>query len=126
MLTKKELAEIRQRFEAGGADKPLRIEGDHLKDEGQVIDLGWSVLSAKGHGLKFGDGKEASVSYASGTTFDAATFLVHLPVDMANLLDDLEHYHLILAGLLADDKETVRIAKHLVVERVGEERDTES
>ena len=118
MLTKKELAKIRQRFEAGGADKPLRIEGEHIKDEGQVIGLGWHV-----HGTGKMGGHEYTVSYASHTTFDAATFLVHLPVDMANLLDDLEHHHLVLAGLLANDEEAIEVAKHLVADRVEEERE---
>ncbi len=117
MLTKKELARIRQRFEAGKADLPLRIEGNHIKDGGQVIGLGWHV-----HGTgKTGD-HEYTVAYASHTTFEAATFLVHLPVDMSNMLDDLEHYHLVLAGLLAGDEEALRIAKRLVVERGEQEK----
>ncbi len=129
MLTKKNLAKIRQRFEAGGANGPLRLEGDHLKDEGEAISLGWSVRSAAGHGIKKPSGEEGEewpVVYATGTTFDAASFLVHLPVDMANLLDDLEHYHLVLAGLLAGEEEATRVAKRLVIERVGEEREEQS
>ncbi len=132
MLSKKNLAKIRQRFEAGGANGPLRLEGDHLKNEGETISLGWSVYSAAGHGIRKPesgkedqewDGQEWPVVYATGTTFDAASFLVHLPVDMANLLEDLEHYHLVLAGLLAGDEEATRVAKRLVIERVGKERE---
>jgi len=124
MLKLKEVAEIRKRWEAGKADKPMRIEGDHLKDEGQVIDLGWRVLSAEGHGMPFGDdGKEASILYASGTTFEAATFLVHLPVDMANLLDDLERIHLLMAGVIKCNEEAIAHAKEFVFGRIAEERD---
>ena len=113
MLTKKELSKIRKRFEDGGATEPLRIEGDHLKDEGQVIGLGWHVLGTS----KMGD-REFTVSYASHTTFDAANFLVHLPIDMANMLDDLEYYHLVLAGVLAGNEEAIETAKFLVAERM--------
>lgn len=109
MMTKTELAEIRQRFEAAGADKPLRIVGNHVKDEGQVIDLGWDV---NGTG-KLGD-HEYTISYANNTTFEAATFLVHLPLDMGQMLEDLEQYHLILAGILSGDEEAIRIARRLV------------
>ena len=123
MLSKKELAKIRRRFEEGGADKPLCIEGDHIKDEGQVISLGWNVKSAKGHGMPFGDGQEAAVVYATGTTWDGANFLVHLPVDMGNLLRDAEQFHLLLAGLLAQDEEATRIAKAIVIDRVALERE---
>jgi hypothetical protein len=117
MLKKKELAKIRARFEAGGADKPLRIEGDHIKDEGQVIGLGWHVLGTG----KMGD-HEYTISYASHTTFEAATFLVHLPVDMASLLDDLERIHLLLAGVIKGDEEAINYAKEFVCGRIEEER----
>ena len=123
MLKIKDVAEIRQRFEAGKADKPMRIEGEHITEEGGAIDLGWRVLSAEGHGMPFGDGEEASICYASGATFDAATFLVHLPVDMANLLGDLERIHLLVAGLVKGDAEAIEFAKEFVIGRVQEERE---
>lgn len=113
MLTKKELAEIRQRFEAAGADKPLRIEGEHIKVKDGAIDLGWRVLSAEGRGLKL-QGKEYPVVYADHTTFEAATFLVRLPVDFQQMLADLEYFHLLLAGLLAGDEEVKQVAEFLV------------
>ena len=113
MLTKKELSKIRTRFENGGATNPLRIEGDHLKHEGQVIGLGWSVLGTS----KMGD-HEYTVSYANGTTFDAANFLVHLPVDMANMLEDLEYYHLVLEGVLAGHAEAIEQAKFLIAHKM--------
>jgi hypothetical protein len=123
MLNLKEVKKIRKRFEAGKADKPMRIEGDHIKDDDMVLDLGWRVLSAEGHGMPFGDGQEASICYATGATFEAATFLVHLPVDMAHLLDDLERIHLLIAGLIAGDAEAVEVAEDFVLGRVREGRE---
>ncbi|KKL73324.1 hypothetical protein LCGC14_2076050 [marine sediment metagenome] len=117
MLTKKKLAAIRKRFEDGGADGPLRIQGDHFKDEGQVIDLGWSVLGTS----KLGN-RETTIQYASHTTFEAATFLVHLPVDMANMLQELERYHLLLAGVVKGDEEAIHHAKHIIGEKVRDLR----
>jgi hypothetical protein len=116
MLNKQELAGIKARFEAGGCDRDLRIEGEHINDDGQAISLGWHVL-----GDSPGIG---TIAYARHTTFEAATFLVHLPVDMANLLEDADHYHLVLAGVLAGDEAAIQIARELVFERVRQERET--
>ena len=93
MLSKKEINEIRERFTQSGMDRPLQIQGEHIKSGDNAVSMGWNVESAKGAGIHVGD-KEYAVRYASNTTFEAASFLVHLPVDIANLLATIENlYH---------------------------------
>lgn len=113
MLCKKDIKEIKERFTKGGADKPLCIEGDHLNDQGEAISLGWGVRSADGHGLKLRD-KEYHIQYASNTTFEAATFLAHLPVDMANLLSTIEQLYILLEDVLAGNEKAREFAKLII------------
>lgn len=93
MLTLEELLKIRARFKAARADRPMRLEQEHCKFEDMgTVDLGWNVLSAKGHGLKGVNGAEFDICYASHTTREAGEFLVGLPVDFAQLLETCEYF----------------------------------
>ena len=93
MLTLKELAKIRKRFEAARANRPMRLEQVKCKFENTgTVDLGWNVLSAKGQGLEGVGDTEFDILYASHTTREAGEFLVGLPVDFSQLLETCEYF----------------------------------
>ena len=42
--------------------------------------------------------------------------------DMANMLQELEHDHLLLAGVIKGDEEAIHHAKHIIGEKVKDQR----
>lgn len=107
MITKKRLKEIKDRFITAKAHNPMRMEGEHIKfeDDKCPIDCGWNVYSAKGSGIQAKDGNEYDVIYASNTTFEAACYLVNLPLDMAELIVEVEKLQILLGRLAADEND---------------------